>query len=737
MIAFSKFQELGIKQLAPFSLFLVLLSIPVFVYALNIIGTDNDDILFGDTANNTIQGKKGNDTIYGGGGNDRLEGDEGDDTLKADSGSDQLYGGPGNDRLEGGAGNDMLRGGEGDDTIRGGDGNDTLYGEEGEDTLKGDAGDDIIWAWTGDEIDWLYGGDGNDFLHGNDGDDQLRGDGGDDLLTGGGGNDNLIGHDGNDALYGQRGDDALYGYSGSDVLHGGEGADRLIGGDDADRFEFRVHDIDGNYDRLEDFDLSEGDQIDISLMSLTYSEHTDDIADFVQLILVGNEVEVHVDRDGLGSALTAEHIATIYGAPGTTLGDLIGNDALFIGGNIEYPCAPNPTLQEEKLMASDAQANNHFGWDTAISSDGNTAVVAAHTEGTGGPGAGAAYIFIRSGGMWAEQAKILSDDVEAQDNFGSSVALSADGNTVIVGARREDAGGTNAGAAYVFTRSGGVWTQQAKILSDDIQTQDNFGASVSLSSDGNTAIVGANRETTGGASAGAAYVFTRSAGIWTQQAKIQSDDIQGGDSFGFAVSLSSEGDTAIVGSISEDTGGSSAGATYVFTRSGGIWTEQAKIQGSDTEAGDNFGSSVALSSDGDTAIVGSTYEDTGGTSAGSAYVFTRSGGIWTEQAKIQSDDIETDDLFGLSVALSADGTTAIMGAYGEDTVGSRAGSAYVFTHSGGIWSQQSKIQPDDIEAEDFFGYSVSLSGDGITAMVGSVQEDTGGLNAGAAYVFYQ
>ncbi len=519
MIAFSKFQELGTKVLAPFALFFIFLSIAAFLFAQSItVGTDGDDILHGDAASNTIQGEKGNDTIYGG---------------------------------------------AGDDTLRGGDGNDTLYGEEGEDILKGDAGDDILWAWTGDAIDWLYGGDGNDFLYGNDGDDRLRGNEGNDLLTGGDGNDNMMGHEGNDVLYGQRGDDALYGGSGEDILHGGEGADRLIGGDGADTFEFRLHDIDGNYDRLEDFDLNEGDKIDISLMAISYGEH---IADIVQLILVGNKVEVHVDRDGLGTAVIAEHIATIYGAPNTTLDDLICNDALILGGNVEYPCASTPTLQEGILLGSDAEANDHFGQSVFLSSDGNTAIVGEIMYAPG-PIYEAAYIFTRIGGIWTEQARIQSDDFAAQDNFGISVSLSADGNTAIVGASREgNSGEIGRGAVYIFTRSGGVWTQQAKIRSDENEEGDNFGESVSLSADGNTAIVGDTGEDVGGTDAGAAYVFTRSGGIWTQQSKIKPNDVKADDLFGFSVSLSADGNTAIVGSNQEDRYGGvvDARAAHVF-----------------------------------------------------------------------------------------------------------------------------------------------------------------------------
>ena len=272
-----------------------------------------------------------------------------------------------------------------------------------------------------------------------------------------------------------------------------------------------------------------------------------------------------------------------------------------------------------------------------------------------------------------------------------------------------------------------VRSQQAKIQASDKQAGDKFGYSVSISGDGNTAIAGALFEEYGGS----AYIFTRSGTTWTQQAKIQASDRQASDFFGSSVSISSNGNTAIVGAMFEDTGGSSAGAAYIFTRSGTTWTQQVKIQASDKQASDNFGVSVAISDDGNTAIVGAYTEDTGGTNAGAAYIFTRSGTTWTQQAKIQASDKATNDLFGYSVSISGDGNTAIAGALFEEY----GGSAYIFTRSGTTWTQQAKIQASDKQASDNFGWSVAISDDGNTTIAGAYNEDTGGTDTGAAYIF--
>ena len=379
------------------------------------------------------------------------------------------------------------------------------------------------------------------------------------------------------------------------------------------------------------------------------------------------------------------------------------------------------TTQQAKVQSSDIAAGDYLSYSVAI--DGGTMVAGAHKEATGGAEAGAAYVFTRSGTTWSQQAKLVASDPQVYDNFGYSVAI--DGDTIVVGAYFEDTGAANAGAAYVFTRSGTSWSQQAKIQTSDALSGDQFGQSVSI--DGDTIVGGTPFLDTGGTNAGAAYVFTRSGTTWSQQAKIQSSDIQLNDNFGISVAI--DGDTMVAGARYESTGGTSAGAAYVFTRSGTSWSQQAKIQASDIAAYDNFGISVAI--DGDTVVVGAYFEDTGGTSAGAAYVFTRSGTTWSQQAKIQASDVQLGDLTGHSVAI--DGDTMVVGAYKEDTGASDAGAAYVFTRSGTTWTQAKKLVASDAQASDEFGFSVDISNN--TVVVGTYKEDTGGDSAGAAYTF--
>ena len=395
----------------------------------------------------------------------------------------------------------------------------------------------------------------------------------------------------------------------------------------------------------------------------------------------------------------------------------------------------DPLGTQQKIQASDKLTTAQFGFSASISGDGLTAIVGAN-----GTGNGAAYVYTRStasiSANWTQQAKIVASDGQLYDYFGASVSISSDGNTVIVGADYEDTGASNAGAAYIFVRSGTSWSQQAKIQSSDKEASDFFGSKVGISGDGNTAIVGANGEDTGGSNAGAAYIFTRSGTSWSEQAKIQSSDIEAGDYFGYSVSISGDGNIAIVGAWYEDTGATDAGAAYIFTRSGTSWSEQAKIQATDKAASDQFGVSVSISDDGLTAIIGANGEDTGASGAGAAYIFTRSGTTWSQQAKIQASDLEAGDQFGNSVSISSDGNTAIVSAWVEDPAGTtNAGSAYVFKRYGTTWTETQKIQASDKEVSDYFGMSVGISGDGSAVIVGARGEDTGASDAGAAYIY--
>jgi len=324
---------------------------------------------------------------------------------------------------------------------------------------------------------------------------------------------------------------------------------------------------------------------------------------------------------------------------------------------------------------------------------------------------------------WSEIQKLLASDGTAGDRFGYTVSL--DGDTALIGAGDDDDNGMDSGSAYVFTRSGMTWTQQAKLLPSDGATDDRFGYAVSL--DGDTALIGACLDDDNGGSSGSAYVFTRSGTTWTQQQKLLPSDGASGDWFGRFVSLN--GDTALIGSDCDDDNGEDSGSAYVFTRTGITWTQQAKLLPLDGSTWDIFGWSVSL--DGDTALIGAGNDDDNGYNSGSAYVFTRSGMTWTQQAKLLPSDGEQEDWFSWSVSL--DGDTALIGAYLDDDNGGSSGSAYVFTRSGTTWTQQQKLLASDGAFFDHFGCSVSLDVD--TALIGAYDDGDNGDFSGSAYMF--
>ena len=338
--------------------------------------------------------------------------------------------------------------------------------------------------------------------------------------------------------------------------------------------------------------------------------------------------------------------------------------------------------QEAQLTAADGAANNYFGDSVAIS--GDTAVVGApyHVVGANA-NQGSAYVFVRSGAIWSQQQQLTAADGAAGDVFGWSVAIS--GDTVVVGAAYDNVGANgNQGSAYVFVRSGTSWSQQAQLTAADGATSDIFGWSVAIS--GNTVAVGAPGNDVGAnADQGSAYVFVRSGAIWSQQQQLTAVDGAAGDYFGDSVAIS--GDTAVVGAPYDDVGATiNQGSAYVFVRSGAVWGLQAHVAAADGAANDYFGSSVAIS--GDTVVVGAPYDDVGANvDQGSAYVFVRSGTTWSQQQQLTAVDGAVSDDFGDSVAIS--GATVAVGRPWRD-VGANAdqGSAYVFVRSGDTWGQQ-------------------------------------------------
>jgi uncharacterized lipoprotein NlpE involved in copper resistance len=381
-----------------------------------------------------------------------------------------------------------------------------------------------------------------------------------------------------------------------------------------------------------------------------------------------------------------------------------------------------PTLgvfQQAELTVSGAAVADLLGCAVAVS--GDTMVVGAVQTAR----AGAAYVFVRSAGVWTRQAKLVAPDGNLNDEFGSTVAIS--GDTILVGAYAHTGGG-NVGAAYVFMRTGVTWALQQELTPSDGASGDWFGCSVGLS--GNTAVIGAyDHAVSGKGRPGAAYIFSRSGTTWTQVAELWGQDGADNDMFGYAVAVS--GGSAVVGAWHKPNGAVLlAGAAYIFA--GASWAQQQEFTLPTPVQADEFGLSVAIS--GDTALIGAQGRDLPSKlNAGQACVYVRSGTVWSQQAALSAADGASSDGFAYSVAL--DGDTALIGApYHAVGTASAAGAAYAFTRSAGTWTQAAELTAADGAASDEAGSAVGLSG--TTAVVGAPDRPAGGVDrAGTAYAF--
>ena len=391
-------------------------------------------------------------------------------------------------------------------------------------------------------------------------------------------------------------------------------------------------------------------------------------------------------------------------------------------------------VEVAKLLAADGAAGDQFGYSVALS--GDTALIGARFDDDDANGleSGSAYVFTRSGTTWSQQARLTAADGSDRDWFGVRVALSGDTAVIPADADDSDVNGVDSGSVYVFIRSGTTWTQQAKLTASDGAAVDLFGYSVALS--GDTVLIGArfDDDDVNGVDSGSVYVFTRCGTSWSQQAKLTAADGGAGDEFGYSVALS--GDTAVITANADDSdvNGVDSGSAYVFTRSGTDWSQQAKLTAADGAAGDLFGVRVALA--GDTALIGARLDDddVNGVDSGSAYVFTRSGDGWSQQAKLTAADGGAGDWFGYTVALADD--TALIGAGNHDGAnGVDSGSAYVFTRSGTTWSQKTKLTAADGKPGDQFGGKVAISGNAAVVGARLVDDVDKGVDSGSVYIF--
>ncbi len=388
-------------------------------------------------------------------------------------------------------------------------------------------------------------------------------------------------------------------------------------------------------------------------------------------------------------------------------------------------------VQKQKISSTPRGVGAQFGNAVAIS--GNTMVVGARHDSTTASQAGAAFVYVLSGGTWTQQAVLLANDGAVADKFGHSVAISED--TIVVGAYNDDSPLSNGGSAYVFVRNGTTWSFQQKLTASDGTADDEFGNAVGIEAE--FIAVGSHfADIPGTSSAGSVYLYRRTGTVWAQTQKLASTAGPFGvfgNYFGESVAVS--GGKIAIGATGDNTPETAAGAVYVFADSGGSYVLQQKLTISNGTNGDIFGCSVAIQGN---TLVGGAREDTpivGQPAYGAAYVYEFNGSTWVSQGKLVASDGASFDRFGWSVAVSSN--VIAVGAREDDTtVGPDAGSAYIFTRSGTNWTQQQKLAPSDTFNGDRFGVSVAMSFGNL--VVGAAEKALSSPNGqGAVYYFTQ
>lgn len=378
-----------------------------------------------------------------------------------------------------------------------------------------------------------------------------------------------------------------------------------------------------------------------------------------------------------------------------------------------------PQCQLAKLLAADGATGAEFGFAVAV--EGDTALAGAFAADGAAPAAGAVYVLQRAGASWVATQKLGASDGASGAAFGVSVDL--DGDLAVVGASLHASVGPEAGAAYVFERSGGAWLEVAQLLPSDAEAFDRFGESVAIS--GERIVVGMHVADAAPPEAGAAYVFERRGGVWSETAKLTDPSAVDDDHFGAAVDV--RGDRILLGARLDSTAGPLCGAAHVLELAGGAWTIAEELHASDAAGGDLFGWAVALGDD--RLAVGATQQASGG--PGAVYVFERAGGAWSEVARLAAADGAPGDRLGAALAL--DGTRVLAGAELHDGAGANAGAAYVFSPARGAWGEEARLVALDAQANDRLGASVGLAGDAVLA--GAPFETELGIRAGALYAF--
>lgn len=390
----------------------------------------------------------------------------------------------------------------------------------------------------------------------------------------------------------------------------------------------------------------------------------------------------------------------------------------------------------DRILSEEPTSDDYYGYSTAISDDGSTLAVGARSaiENTtnGSVDCGAVYVYKRSGNSWILEDKLFPSDGNTSEWFGSTVALSANGDTLAVG---------NANLnryCRVFNRSSGVWSFHSAVTATDTESIGGFSNSIKISQDGTKLLVGAPSSTVSGVISGAVFSFELINGTWTQQQKIVPPTPTANDLFGSNVDVNDAFDVMVTSASRDSSAGTNRGAVHIFNNSGSNWTHSEKITtGSNLEDSDRLGYRVAMSGDGETIAVSTRTTGSGNTSIGSGvvYIYKNISSVWTEITVIQPEDAATSDFFGYSIGISEDGETLVVGSYLDDSQDVNSGSIYIYRISDGVWEQNSELLLDEVPSSEGLGYTMGFTPDGKTIVSTTIHHDGLTNNSGGLYTF--
>lgn len=398
------------------------------------------------------------------------------------------------------------------------------------------------------------------------------------------------------------------------------------------------------------------------------------------------------------------------------------------------PKQPFLTAETAKLIDATGASNQEGGYSVAVSGDGSTVAI-GNRKGTGSvANTGTVLVYTKVAGTWTLQSKLSTTDGAANDYFGWGLSLSLDGNLLVIGSRNDTDKGATSGSVFVYKRTGTAWAKQAKLLASDGVATDLFGSSVAISRDGLTIAIGSTgQDPSAIANTGAIYVFNWTGTAWAQQAKLIASTLVASALLGTSVNISSDGNVILAGAPGDKSGTVTTGAAYVFTRTGTTWAQTAKIVPTGTTyAAMQFGVSVALSSDGTIAAIGAINYGASSTNIGRGYIFTQSAGTWSIQATIDPPAMITNSKAGLSIDLNAAGDALLIGSYMDSTSLTNAGVANFYQYESNAWVFKRRIIASDSTATNYFSRDLSISDSGSLAIIGAY----GNLSLkGASYIF--